>query len=51
MRKTKIYLDTSVISFLHAEDAPEFRAITEDFFANYVRQAVYDVYVSGVVVM
>jgi hypothetical protein len=51
MRKTKIYLDTSIISFLHADDAPEFRSVTEDFFENYVRNAVYDVYISRVVVM
>jgi predicted nucleic acid-binding protein len=49
MRKTKIYLDTSVISFLYADDAPELRAITEDFFQNYVRTGLYEVYISEVV--
>ncbi len=35
MRKLKIYLDTSVINFLFADDVPEFKKITEDFFMNY----------------
>ena len=34
MKKLKIYLDTSVINFLFADDVPEFRKITEDFFEN-----------------
>ena len=32
MRKFKLYLDTSVINFLFAEDVPEFKKITEEFF-------------------
>jgi hypothetical protein len=48
MKKTKIYLDTSVISFLFADDAPELKAVTEDFFQNYVRTAVYDVCISPI---
>ena len=28
MKKLRIYLDTSVINFLFAEDAPDFRAVT-----------------------
>jgi len=28
MKKSKIYLDTSVISFLFADDSPEFQAVT-----------------------
>ena len=38
MKKLKIYLDTSVINFLFADDVPEFRKITEDFFENYVKK-------------
>ena len=34
MSKMRIYLDTSVINFLFAEDAPDFRKVTEDFFVN-----------------
>jgi len=34
MRQLKVYLDTSVINFLFAEDAPDFRAVTVDFFKN-----------------
>ncbi len=50
MKKLKIYLDTSVISFLFADDVPEFRKITEDFFENYVKIDKYLVYISDVVI-
>lgn len=49
MKKLKVYLDTSIINFLFADDAPEFRAITEDFFKNYVKVGIYDTYVSDIV--
>ena len=32
MKKLKIYLDTTIISFLYAEDAPEKMAITKEFW-------------------
>ena len=32
MKKLRIYLDTSVISFLFADDAPAYRGITREFF-------------------
>jgi predicted nucleic acid-binding protein len=51
MKPLKIYLDTSVISFLYAEDSPDFQNITNDFFNLYVRQNRYDCYVSEVVVL
>lgn len=35
MRKLRIYLDTSVINFLFAEDAPDFRRVTVEFFERY----------------
>jgi len=38
MKKLRIYLDTSVISFLDADDAPDFRRVTEEFFAKYAGQ-------------
>jgi len=50
MRKLKIYLDTSVINFLFADDAPERKEITIDFFQNYVKKKRYDVYISPVVI-
>ena len=34
MKKLRIYLDTSVINFLFADDSPDFRKATEDFFMN-----------------
>ncbi|NLO18933.1 MAG: type II toxin-antitoxin system VapC family toxin [Ignavibacteria bacterium] len=46
-RKLKIYLDTSVINFLFADDAPEKKEITIDFFENYLSD--YDVYISSIV--
>jgi len=46
MRKLKLYLDTSVINFLFAEDVPELKKITERFFENIRR---YEVYISEVV--
>ena len=50
MKQLKIYLDTSVINFLFADDAPDFKKITEDFFENYVKLEKYLVYVSDVVI-
>jgi hypothetical protein len=46
MRKLKIYLDTSIINFLYADDAPEYMAITEEFFERYIHD--YDVYISEI---
>ncbi|MEW6609021.1 MAG: type II toxin-antitoxin system VapC family toxin [bacterium] len=48
MKKLKIYLDTSVINFLFADDAPEFKKITKEFFEKYVKK--YIVYISDVVI-
>ena len=50
MKLLKIYLDTSVVNFLFAEDAPDFKRVTIDFFEHYVRRKVYQVYVSEVVI-
>jgi hypothetical protein len=49
--KIKIYLDTSVINFLFADDAPEFKQVTEDFFAEYVAKQIYEVYASDIVIL
>lgn len=49
-KKLKIYLDTSVINFLFADDAPEFKKLTIEFFDDYVKSAVYEVFISDVVI-
>ena len=43
-KKLKIYLDTSIINFLFANDAPEKKDVTVEFFENYLTD--YDVYIS-----
>ena len=48
MKKLRLYLDTSVINFLFADDAPDFRRITEDFFARHAQH--HELYGSDVVV-
>lgn len=50
MKKYKIYLDTSVINFLFADDAPEKMEITIDFFENFIKTGIYDTYVSDFVI-
>jgi len=50
MKKLKIYLDTSVINFLFADDSPEYKENTKEFFNNFVKTGFYDVYISDVVV-
>jgi len=47
MKRLRVYLDTSVINFLYADDAPEKRDITSDFFET--RLHMYDVAISDVV--
>jgi predicted nucleic acid-binding protein len=47
MKKLRVYLDTSVINFLFADDAPDFRRITESFFRDYASR--YKLFVSRVV--
>ncbi len=49
MKKCKIYLDTSVISFLYAEDSPEFRDLTIEFFEE--QSSLYHLFVSEVVLL
>ena len=48
--KFAIYLDTSVINFIFADDAPEKREITIDFFDNFVKLGIYDTYISEYVI-
>lgn len=49
MKKFKIYLDTSVISHLHADDVPEKMAKTLEFW-DCIQQGEYSVYISDLVV-
>jgi len=49
MKKFKIYLDTSIINFLFADDAPAFKKITSDFFNEYFNN--YDIYISDIVLL
>jgi len=44
----KIYLETSVINFLFAEDAPEKKRITEEFFSVIEE---YEVFISDLVLL
>ncbi|MCF7838273.1 MAG: PIN domain-containing protein [Candidatus Marinimicrobia bacterium] len=50
MKRLRIYLDTSVINFLFADDAPEKRDVTRDFFGRYVDCGYYEVAVSALVI-
>lgn len=47
MRKLKIYLDTSVWNFVFADDAPDKKEITEEFFSEI---GDYEIYTSVVVI-
>jgi predicted nucleic acid-binding protein len=47
MKKLRIYLDTSVVNFLFAEDAPDFQRVTVELFDRYA--GVQDLYASDVV--
>ena len=49
MNKLKIYLDTSIISFLYADDSPEKKEITIEFFQSYLDK--YDVFISRFVIL
>ncbi len=43
---TKIYLDTSVINFIFADDAPEHQAETVEFFEKYIKSGIYHTFIS-----
>lgn len=49
MRKLRLYLDTSVWNFYYADDAPEKREITRQFFEN-LQSGQYEIFSSGVVI-
>lgn len=44
MKKISIYLDTSIINFLYANDVLEKKEVTIDFFENCVKPKVYDIF-------
>lgn len=46
MRKYNLYLDTSAINFLFAEDAPEKQALTIELFDKFLHEDIYQVFVS-----
>jgi predicted nucleic acid-binding protein len=48
MRKTKVYLDTSIISFYFAEDSPEKTAVTKKFFDKELVKGTYEVMLSEI---
>jgi len=50
MIKSTVYLDTSAINFLFADDAPEKKEITVDFFDNFVRLGIYDTCITEYVI-
>lgn len=47
MKKTKLYLDTSVPSFLFADDSPEKREVTLKFW-DILKLALYDILISDI---
>ena len=49
MKKLRVYLDTSVINFVFADDAPEFQRATVAFFEHHAQ--LCEMYVSDVVIL
>ena len=49
MKKLRLYLETSVWNFVFADDAPELRDLTLQFF-DMVKRQVYDIYISDLVI-
>ncbi len=47
MTKLRIYLDTSVVNFLFADDSPDFQKATVEFFEKYASD--YDLFISAIV--
>lgn len=50
MKKTKLYLDTSVPSFLFADDSPEKREATIQFW-DILKLGLYDIVISDILLM
>jgi len=49
MKQLRIYLDTSVVNFLFAEDAPDFHRVTVQFFDHYAKR--YELFISEIVLL
>lgn len=49
-KSIRIYLDTSVINFLFADDAPDLKEITIDLFENYIAKSKYKTLISDFVI-
>lgn len=49
MENLRIYLDTSVINFLHAEDSPDFRRATLAFFEDH--SPLHELFISDIVLL
>jgi predicted nucleic acid-binding protein len=49
-KRIQIYLDTSVINFLFADDSPENRDLTCELFDNYIKTGIYETYISDFVI-
>ncbi|MBU4486824.1 MAG: PIN domain-containing protein [Candidatus Delongbacteria bacterium] len=50
MKKLNIYLDTSVINHLFADDAPEAKLITKELFEKFIKNKKYNTYISPIVI-
>src|ERR1035438_3134650 len=50
MKRTKVYLDTSIINFIYADDTPDLKQATIEFFEKTVKPMVFDIYISEVVI-
>lgn len=50
MKKLRIYLDTSIINFLFADDAPDLKKITKELFQDFIKKEKYLFYISDVVI-
>ncbi len=50
MKKTKLYLDTSVPSFLFADDSPEKREVTIQFW-DILKLGLYDIVISDILLV
>jgi len=50
MAKLRIYLDTSVINFLFADDAPDLQQATEELFERFISPRRYEAFISMVVI-
>jgi predicted nucleic acid-binding protein len=48
--RLNIYLDTSVPNFLFAEDSPEKKEVTIDFFENFIQKGKYKAFISSLVI-